>query len=147
MAPAAGLLAEAAMAVSIGRSKRSGSAEARKERVVHVRFAVSEHAAVEHAAAAARMTISGFMRSLTLEGAGVRPFLMDEDRTIFDILASDMRAIGVNLNQLARAANRAGQIDAAEVSSTLIDIHKVVAAVVMELRGFSARGARRRGAA
>ncbi|MFS8056336.1 plasmid mobilization relaxosome protein MobC [Rhizobium sp. BR 317] len=135
------------MAVTDGRSQSLGPAEARKERVIHVRLAVSEHAAVEHAAAAADMTVSGFMRSLALEGAGIQPFLTEDDRTILDILASQMRAIGVNLNQLTRTANRAGQIDADGVSSALIDIQQIVVAVAMELRCYSVRAARRRGAA
>ncbi|WFU05895.1 plasmid mobilization relaxosome protein MobC (plasmid) [Rhizobium sp. CB3171] len=135
------------MAVIGGRSQNLVSAKARKERVVHVRFAVWEHVAVEHAAAAADMTVSGFMRSLALEGAGIQPFLTEDDRTILDILASEMRAIGVNLNQLARAANRAGQVDAAGVSSALINIQKIVVAVAMELRSYGVRAARRRGAA
>lgn len=124
------------------------AAEGRRDRVVHARFSASEIATISRISEEAGLTVSAFMRSLTLEGAGVRPFFTYDDRAILDLLLSDMRAIGVNLNQLARVANTSGHIDAEEVSSQVADIQKIVAAVMLELRSFAARGAqRRRGAA
>ncbi|WP_436285739.1 plasmid mobilization protein [Rhizobium sp. LjRoot258] len=116
----------------------------RKDRVVHARFSPSEIAAIARVSEEAGMTTSAFMRSLTLEGAGVRPFFTDDDRAILDLLLSDMRAIGVNLNQLARAANSSGHVDAKAISAQTADIQKIVAAVMLELRRFAARGAQRR---
>jgi hypothetical protein len=55
-----------------------------------------------------------------------------------------LRAIGVNLNQLARVANSSGDVDAKAVSAQAADIQKIVAAVMLELRRFAARGAQRR---
>ncbi|SEI20140.1 mobilisation protein (MobC) [Rhizobium tibeticum] len=120
------------------------AADRRKDRVVHARFSASELGAIAGVAAEAGMTTSAFMRSLTLEGAGVSPFFTDDDRAILDLLLSDMRAIGVNLNQLARVANRSGHVDAKAVSAQTADIQKIVAAVMLELRSFAARGAQRR---
>jgi hypothetical protein len=50
-------------------------ASKRKDRVAHVRFSPAEFNALEAAASAAGMTVSAFVRSLSMEGAGVRPFL------------------------------------------------------------------------
>ncbi|WP_318246544.1 plasmid mobilization relaxosome protein MobC (plasmid) [Rhizobium sp. T1470] len=132
------------MAASQRKVIESGAADKRKDRVVHARFSTSEIAVIARVAAGAGMTISAFMRSLTLEGAGVRPFFTDDDRAILDLLLSDMRAIGVNLNQLARAANSSGHVDAKAISAQTADIQKIVAAVMLELRRFAARGAQRR---
>lgn len=49
------------------------------------------------------MSVSAFLRSLLLEGAGVRPILTAEDRLIIAALLEDMRMIGINLNQVARS--------------------------------------------
>ncbi|TIT42241.1 MAG: MobC family plasmid mobilization relaxosome protein, partial [Mesorhizobium sp.] len=73
--------------------------------MVHARVSADEYAAIEKAAKAADMTVSGFFRSLVIEGAGARPFLTEEDRLVMALLLEDMRAIGVNLNQVARALN------------------------------------------
>lgn len=136
------MAAEGDGAVSLGK------AEERKERVVHARFGICELAAIEQAARAAGLTVSGFMRSLAIEGAGVRPFLTDDDRAVFEMLISDMRVIGVNLNQLARAVNGSGRLAEAKLAAELIEVQRLAAAIVLELRSLAGRGARRhRGAA
>lgn len=132
------------MVASYRRAIEQGTVDERRYRVVHARFSAPEIAAISRVSEEAGLTISAFMRSLTLEGAGVRPFFTDDDRAILGVLLSDMRAIGVNLNQLARVANTSGHIDAEEVSSQVADIQKIVAAVMLELRSFAARGAQRR---
>ncbi|ULJ75919.1 plasmid mobilization protein [Rhizobium gallicum] len=134
------------MAVDSRGAVALGSPNGRKDRVVHARFSASELAAIDSAAEAAGLTVSAFMRSLTLEGAGVRPFLTDDDRAVFEMLISDMRSVGVNLNQLARSANASGRLSEADVAIELSEVQRLVAAVVLELRSFAARGARRRGA-
>jgi hypothetical protein len=84
------------------------------------------------------------MRSLTLEGAGVSPFLTDDDRAVFEMLISDMRSVGVNLNQLTRSANASSRLSDAELAVELVEVRRLVAAVVLELHSFAARAARRR---
>ncbi|MBB3135989.1 hypothetical protein FHS26_003736 [Rhizobium pisi] len=136
------------MAASHRSAIERGATNERRDRVVHARFSASEIAAITRVSEEAGLTISAFMRSLTLEGAGVRPFFTDDDRAVLDLLLSDMRAIGVNLNQLARVANTGGRIQADQISAQTADIQKIVAVVMIELRSFAARGAqRRRGAA
>lgn len=132
------------MAADGGEAVNLGRAEERKERVVHARFSASELAAIERAAEAAGLTVSAFMRSLTLEGAGVQPFLTDDDRAVFEMLISDMRSVGVNLNQLARTVNRGGRFVGGELADELGEVQRLVAAIVLEIRGFAVRGARRR---
>ena len=136
------------MVASYRRAIEQGTVDERRDRVVHARFSASEIAAITRVSEEAGLTVSAFMRSLTLEGAGVRPFFTDDDRAVLDLLLSDMRAIGVNLNQLARVANTGGHIQADQISAQTADIQKIVAVVLIALRSFAARGAqRRRGAA
>lgn len=125
-----------------------GLPEGRKDRVVHARFSASDLSAIDAAAEAASLTVSAFMRSLTLEGAGVRPFLTDDDRAVVEMLISEMRSVGVNLNQLARSANSGGRLPAGELANEVGKVQRLVAAMVLELRSFAVRGARiRRGVA
>ncbi|WP_042779009.1 MobC family plasmid mobilization relaxosome protein [Sinorhizobium fredii] len=118
----------------------------KKERTVHARITADEYAALEEAAKAADMTVSGFFRSLTLEGAGVRPILTQDDRLIMAMLLEDMRAIGVNLNQVARALNSGRGVHPSELDINLANVQRVQAAVMTELRALSKRaGHQRRG--
>lgn len=118
----------------------------RKDKVVRMRLSAPEHAAIEKAAKAAGMTVSAFLRSLLLEGAGVRPMLAEEDRTVMDFLAEEMRSVGLNLNQLTRAMNSGRAVKAADLSANIGEVQVVVAAVVTELKALAKRaGYRRRG--
>ena len=115
----------------------------RKTRVVHTRFSVMDMARIEQAAWGAELTVCAFMRSLTLEGAGVRPFFTQEDRIILSALLADLRAVGINLNQLARAANRRGpRLD--EERAVIDDVQRAMAALLYEIGLFADRGARLR---
>jgi hypothetical protein len=116
----------------------------RRDKVVHARFSATEIERVEHAAEAAEMTVSGFLRSLILEGAGVRPFFSDADRAVLSLLLTDVKAVGVNLNQLARARNRGETGHSQEEKKGIDDIQRVVAIVLFELQAFAKRGALRR---
>lgn len=118
----------------------------KKERTVHARITADEYAALEEAAKAADMTVSGFFRSLSLEGAGVRPVMTQDDRLIMAMLLEDMRAIGVNLNQVARALNSGRGVHPSELDINLANVQRVQAAVMTELRALSKRaGHQRRG--
>lgn len=120
----------------------------KKERTVHARVTAEEYAAIEEAAKSADMTVSGFFRSLTLEGAGVRPIMTRDDRLIMAMLLEDMRAIGVNLNQVARALNSGRGVHPSELDINLGNVQRVQAAVMVELRALSKRaGHQRRGEA
>lgn len=120
-------------------------ADERKSRVIHARFSATDMARIEATAARAGLTVSAFMRSLTLEGAGVRPFLTEEDRAVLGLLLCDLKVVGINLNQLARAANRrqAGRPEAER--AVIAEGQRAVAALLFELRSFTARGVRTRG--
>ncbi|GAA4134546.1 plasmid mobilization relaxosome protein MobC [Aminobacter aganoensis] len=124
---------------------RSGASK-RKDRVAHVRFSGAEFDALETAASAAGMTVSAFVRSLSMEGAGVRPFLGEEDYAVLRLLADGMRAIGGNLNQIARAVNT-GKVPAYEdVAGSISDAHGVAIALAAELADMTRRtAAARRG--
>ncbi|RWA97492.1 MobC family plasmid mobilization relaxosome protein [Mesorhizobium sp.] len=118
----------------------------RKGRMVHARVSADEYAAIEKAAKAADMTVSGFFRSMVIEGAGARPFLTEEDRLVMALLLEDMRAIGVNLNQVARALNSGKGVHPSDVDINVGNVQRVQAAVMTELRSLAKRaGHKRRG--
>jgi Mobilization protein NikA len=99
-------------------------------------------AAIERAAERAGLTVSAFMRSLSLEGAGIRPFFTDADRAILLLLLTGLRRAGVNLNRFARSANSGGPNRLAGMPDAIGDLQKVVAALMLELRAFAERGSR-----
>jgi hypothetical protein len=111
----------------------------RKDRVAHIRFSPAEFDALEAAASAADMTVSAFVRSLSMEGAGVRPFLGDEDRMVLGLLADGMRAIGGNLNQIARAINTGRVSVESDIAGSIKDAHSVATTLASELTEMTRR--------
>ena len=112
-----------------------------KDRVAHIRFSPAEFGALEAAAAGAGMTVSAFVRSLAMEGAGVRPFLAEGDRALLGLLAEGMRAVSGNLNQIARAVNT-GKVPAEEdVAGSIRDAHGLATALAAELVEMTRRSA------
>jgi hypothetical protein len=116
-------------------------ASKRKEKVAHIRFSPAEYDALQAAASAAGMTTSAFVRSLSMEGAGVQPFLGEGDRAVLDLLTDAMRAIGGNLNQIARAINTGRVPTEGEVAGSIKDAHSVATALAAELAEMTRRSA------
>lgn len=109
--------------------------------MAHIRFSPTEFDALEAAARAAGMSISAFMRSLSMEGAGVRPFLGEGDRAMLGLLADGMRAIGGNLNQIARGINT-GKLPAdGDLVGSIKDAHGVATVLATELAEMTRRSA------
>ena len=100
---------------------------------MHIRFSPAEFDALEAAARAAGMTVSAFVRSLSMEGAGVRPLLGEGDRAVFGLLAEGMRAICDHLNQVARAINVGMVPTEVDISGSIRDAHSVATALASEL--------------
>lgn len=113
----------------------------RKDRVAHIRFSPAEYDALEAAANTAGMTVSAFVRSLSIEGAGVQPFLGEGDRLVLDLLADGMRAIGGNLNQIARAINTGTVPTAGDITGRIKDAHSVATTLASELAHMTRRSA------
>ncbi|SMH26550.1 plasmid mobilization protein [Mesorhizobium australicum] len=114
-------------------ARSNSEASKRKDKVAHIRFSPAEYDALEAAACAAGITVSAFVRSLSMEGAGVRPFLGEGDRAVLDLLADGMRAIGGNLNQIARASNTGKVPTEGDVAGSIRDAHSVATALAAEL--------------
>lgn len=92
------------------------------------------------------MTVSAFVRSLSLDGAGVRPFFTPADRAILALLADAMQAVGNNLNLAARSINSGRLVAASELTGHVSDARAIACAVSAELRSMSQRaGVARRG--
>lgn len=132
------------MSQQASHDNAAAKSDHRKDRVVHARFSTAELERISAAADLADMTVSGFLRSLVLEGAGVQPFFSDDDRAILDVLVSDIRAIGINLNQISRELNRGRSPASADVASTVAAASQLVAGALLEMRAFAARGGRAR---
>ncbi len=125
-------------------ASRRSEASKRKDRVAHIRFSPAEFEALETAAASAGMTVSAFVRSLAMEGAGVRPFLAEGDRAVLGLLAEGMRAIGGNLNRIARTIN-IGRVPAdEELLGSIKDAHVVATALASEFAQMTRRAAAHR---
>ncbi|TIO81650.1 MAG: MobC family plasmid mobilization relaxosome protein, partial [Mesorhizobium sp.] len=72
--------------------------------------------------------------------------LTKDDRLVMALLLEDMRAIGVNLNQVARSLNSGKGVHPSEVDINLGNVQRVQAAVMTELRSLAKRaGHGRRG--
>lgn len=118
----------------------------RRIKVAHIRFSEDEFSAVEAAAATAGLSISAFLRSLSLEGAGMQPFLNPADREVMRLLGQDMRAVGYSLNQFARAMNAGRLVDASDLAGAVDDARAVAATVAAELAAMTKQaGSARRG--
>lgn len=135
--PAAATMIKGVFSMARNRS----TASKRKDRVAHIRFSPTEFGALELAANAAGMTISAFVRSLSMEGAGVRPFLAEGDLAVLGLLAEAMRAIGGNLNQIARAINTGKVATEGNVAGSVKDAHGVATALAAELVEMTRRSA------
>lgn len=105
----------------------------RRVKVAHIRFSEGEFSAVEAAAARAGLSVSAFVRSLSLEGAGERPFLSPADRAIIQLLARDMRAVGNNLNQVARVLNTGRPVGGSDLVAAVNDARAIATTVTAEL--------------
>ena len=90
------------------------------------------------------MTVSAFLRSLALEGAGVQPFLSDEDVAVLEVLISDLRSLSLDLNHTIRFFNAGRSHITADMASKVADAQQLVAAVLLEMKRFAARGVTRR---
>jgi hypothetical protein len=118
---------------------KSVSRRTQRTKWVHIRFAPDEFEAIKIAAAQATMTVSGFMRSLSVEGAGIRPYLAESDRAVLGLLLQGMQNICANLGKLTRALNEAGRIDSNELDANLRDVRAIAFATSTELKRIVAR--------
>ena len=109
--------------------------------MAHIRFSPVEFDALDAAAEAAGMTVSAFVRSLSMEGAGVKPFLAEGDRALLGALADGMRTIGGNLNQVARAINTGRVPTEKELAGSVRDAHVAATAIASELAEMTRRAA------
>ncbi|WP_246676899.1 plasmid mobilization relaxosome protein MobC [Mesorhizobium sp. B2-4-15] len=111
----------------------------KKDKVVRTRLSADDYAAVDAAAKLAGMTVSAFVRSLALEGAGVLPFMNEADRAIMELLGQDMLAIGNALNQAVRALNTGCLETPSDLVVAAADARAVVITVAAELAGMTKR--------
>jgi len=117
----------------------SGMAMKARPQTIHSRVSADEYDAIYEAAKAAEMSMSAFFKAVFLQGAGVKPVFSDEDRALLSLMLEDMRMIGVNLNQVARALNSGKSVSDSETGMIVGDVQKMQVAVLSELRRVSKR--------
>ncbi|MCL7999756.1 MobC family plasmid mobilization relaxosome protein [Brucella sp. 21LCYQ03] len=117
----------------------SGMAMKARPQTIHSRVSADEYDAIYEAAKAAEMSMSAFFKAVFLQGAGVKPVFSDEDRALLSLMLEDMRMIGVNLNQVARALNSGKSVSDSETRMIVGDVQKMQVAVLSELRRASKR--------
>ncbi|HCH71520.1 MAG TPA: plasmid mobilization relaxosome protein MobC [Ochrobactrum sp.] len=110
-----------------------------KPQTIHSRVSADEYDAIDAAAKAADMTMSAFFKALLLEGAGLKPIFNAEDRALLSLMLEDMRMIGVNLNQVARALNSGKSVSDSEIRMVVGDVQKMQVGVLSELRRVTKR--------
>ncbi|MDT6942462.1 plasmid mobilization relaxosome protein MobC [Brucella pseudogrignonensis] len=110
-----------------------------KPQTIHSRVSADEYDAIDAAAKAADMTMSAFFKVVLLQGSGVKPVFNAEDRALLSLLLEDMRMIGVNLNQVARALNSGKSVSDSEIRIVVGDVQKMQVAVLSELRRVTKR--------
>lgn len=110
-----------------------------KPQTIHSRVSADEYDAIDAAAKAADMTMSAFFKAVLLQGAGTKPIFNDEDRALLSLMLEDMRMIGINLNQVARALNSGKSVSDGEIRMVVGDVQKMQVAVLSELRRVTKR--------
>ncbi|GAA5543636.1 hypothetical protein Brsp02_04276 [Brucella sp. NBRC 113783] len=110
-----------------------------KPQTIHSRVSADEYDAIDDAAKAIDMTTSAFFKAVLLQGAGKKPIFNDDDRALLSLMLEDMRMIGINLNQVARALNGGKSVSDSEVRMVVGDVQKMQVAVLSELRRVTKR--------
>ncbi|MFI3904456.1 plasmid mobilization protein [Ochrobactrum sp. S1502_03] len=110
-----------------------------KPQTIHSRVSADEYDAIDDATKAADMTMSAFFKVVLLQGAGTKPIFNDEDRALLSLMLEDMRMIGINLNQVARALNSGKSVSDGEIRMVVGDVQKMQVAVLSELRRVTKR--------
>lgn len=116
----------------------------RRVKVAHIRYSPGEFMAVKDAADRAGCTVSGFLRLLSLEGAGVEPFLSEADGAIFRLLSDDISTMARDLNAVARAINVGRPPNAGDVAKLVMDGQSAAMTVAAEFAAMLKRQAARR---
>jgi hypothetical protein len=88
-----------------GLPKRNTTAVETRVRVRHVRLTAGEDAALHEIARAQNITVSDLLRRFIHAAVGLGPLVDGDDRNLLRAVRAELNAIGVNLNQIARAMN------------------------------------------
>lgn len=104
----------------------------RRTAKVTVQYAPSERQQLEEHASKAGAGLSEYVRELSLRRGRTVPIVAGTRRNpSAKVLADELRAIGINLNQLARVANQTGEIRREEdLDRTLGELKAAMARVI-----------------
>jgi hypothetical protein len=92
----------------------------------HFRISVDEQAAFHKRASDLGMSPSGFARTIFRQAAGLPIHPGPEIARSFVTIGEDLRRVGININQLARAINEGRFVASDEVSASLVDFANLI---------------------
>lgn len=102
-------------------------------RKLSVRITEADHAALSRMAQQFGTKPCRLMRKIICESAGMGPYLLDGELDIFREALRQVRAVGVNLNQLTRAVNAGKTNWSSEDSQTVQATARAIDSLRQEL--------------
>jgi hypothetical protein len=106
----------------VGKKKKSGSETRARKIILPVRLTAQEHATITAKAEAANLSAGGFLRACGL--GRVTPGTKRRapaDKAILERAIAELRRVGNNINQIARAANMNEPMDSVRLDHALKD--------------------------
>jgi hypothetical protein len=104
----------------VEKKKKSGSENRARKIILPVRLTAEEHAEITAKAGAASLSAGGFLRACALgqvtQGTKRRA---PADRAILEQAIAELRRVGNNINQIARAANMNQPTDSARLQDAM----------------------------
>lgn len=85
-----------------------------------------------------------FLRSLAIEGAGLKPFLNDDECHILDLLTEDIRDLSVEIHHLTRTIKVSGTVIESDLWAALTNARELTLALVIDLKTYAGHGLQRR---
>jgi hypothetical protein len=111
-------------------------------RVRPVRLTAAEDAVLHEIARAQSITVSDLLRRLIHAAVGLGPLVDGEDRELLRALRFELNAIGVNLNQIARAMNTGLVPPNKLLAERLVELKEGLVALGGGLRSMCVKAAR-----
>lgn len=99
---------------------------ATRQKIVHVRLSEDEFLALEAFCMEVRLSVSEVLRRLARDAGGLGPALDGEVVAAFRGNSEELRRIGVNLNQLARALSGGSEVRMDELLAGLGRLARLV---------------------
>ncbi|UWU26018.1 plasmid mobilization relaxosome protein MobC (plasmid) [Rhizobium sp. CB3060] len=111
-----------------------------RQKVVHVRMSETEFLAFEAFCADVNLTVSEALRRLVRQAAGLGPAFDGDLKEIVLAHAEELRRVGVNLNQIARALNGGREPRFEALLDGVVRLARVVGAQASDIKDMCEAG-------